>query len=140
MHQHALGTKQANTFRKINQREMIFIRDESTISLNFAQMHRNMHIALASVIAHLAIQLGGNAAGSTRTKPDMNAIIGLTMPFVMSSQYSEKAGLSALDHTGMHDQSFRCIRGGIHHNASQTGPNTALFHRLSNAIKAIAMG
>src|SRR5579884_1392001 len=140
VYQHALRAKQANAFRKINQREMIFTRDESAIGLNFSQVHRNMHIALTSIIAHLTIQFGGNTTRSTCTKPDMNAIIGLTMPFIMRCQDTEKAGFSGFDHPRMHYQPFRGIRSCIHYDTSKTGANTALFYRLSNAVKAVTMG
>src|ERR1700730_10812381 len=113
---------------------------EDLVGLDLSQVHGNPHIALARIIAHFAIEFGGDATGSTWAKPYMNAIIGGTFPFAVHIKYAKQARITALDHTWMHGVVLGSVSTYVHYNAGHASTNPAFIDSPSDAIEAIAMG
>src|SRR6478672_12314242 len=102
-------------------------------------MHGNTHIALMGIVAHITVQLSTHTTRSTRTEPDMDAIISSPIPLTMHIEYTKEASLTALNHARMHGIILCRVCTDIHNNTSQTGTNTTLFYSTSNAIKTVTM-
>src|SRR5207244_13554063 len=132
MRQDCSRTEQADTLSVIDRRKPIFFVEVDFVSLDFSKVHGDTHVALAGKVAHLPVELGGDASRGARAEPDMDALVGGALPLTVHIEYAEQACLTVFYHARVHRIRLCGIGTNIHDDPGKAGTNTAFLYCLGN--------
>src|SRR5215469_1242337 len=140
VYQHRFRAEQSHTLGVIDGREPIFFIEEDFVGFDFSQVHGDTHVALVGVVTHFAVEFRADTSRGTRAKPDMNAVVGGTVPFAMHIEHTKEAGFAAFDHARVHGTTLGGIGADVHDDTSEAGTNTAFIDGSCDTVEAVTMG
>lgn len=80
-------------------------------------------------------------AGSSRPKPDSDAIVRLAIPLLVHVYRTKQRSLTVFDQSGMHGPvRIVCVASNVHDYLSQASPDAAFFHGFAKAVETIPVG